>query len=86
MIRHEVVRFSYDIIDCSQIVIYERSLDDLLAYDKNYCYDQARKIKEKLYNRASCSRVWPIIKNNDHDTAIKFFGTKKTLCLCFTTI
>jgi hypothetical protein len=77
MIHNEVVRFSYAIIDCSQVVIYERALDDLQAYDKTYCYNRARKIKEKLHNRASCSRVWPIIKNNDNDIAIEFFGSEE---------
>ncbi len=73
-IRQEYVQFSCDITKYSQIVIYERSLDDLLAYDKNDCYDQARKVKEDLRQVASCSRVWPIIKNNDNDIAIEFFS------------
>jgi hypothetical protein len=76
-IRHEIVKFSYDITNYSRIVIYERSLDDLLAYDKKYCYDQARKVKEKLQYRASCSRVWPIIRNNDNDIAIEFFSSEE---------
>jgi hypothetical protein len=73
-IRHEYVEFSCGITKYSQVVIYERSLDDLLAYDKNYCYDQARKIKENRRRVVSCSRVWPIIKNNDNDIAIEFFS------------
>jgi hypothetical protein len=77
-LRHEVVRFSYDITNYSRVVIYERSLDDLLAYDKNYCYDQARKIKENSCHVASCSRVLPIIKNNDKDIAIEFFSSEES--------
>jgi hypothetical protein len=76
-IRREYVDFSYGITKYSQIVIYERSLDDLLAYDKNYCYDQVRKIKENLRSVASCSRVWPIIKGNVNDIAIEFFSSEE---------
>jgi hypothetical protein len=76
-IRREFVSFSYGITKHSRIVIYERSLGDLLAYDKNYCYDQARKIKENSRYVASCSRVWPIIKNNDNDIAIEFFSSEE---------
>jgi hypothetical protein len=75
MIEYEAVNFPYAMKDYSQVVIYERSLDDLLAYDKRYCYSRVRKINEKIHNMVSCSRVWPIMKNNSNDLEIEFFSS-----------
>ncbi len=45
-IRHEYVEFSCGITKYSQVVIYERSLDDLLAYDKIIVMTKQEKLKK----------------------------------------
>jgi hypothetical protein len=53
--EYESVSFPYAMKDYSQVVIYERSLNDLLAYDTRYCYNRTRKFFEQRYNLVSCS-------------------------------
>jgi hypothetical protein len=71
--EYESVSFPYAMKDYSQVVIYERSLDDIMAYDTRFCHNRARKFLEERYNLVSCSRVWPIMKNNRDDLEIEFF-------------
>jgi hypothetical protein len=48
--EYESVNFPYAMKDFSQVVIYERSLDYIMAYDTRFCYSRARKFFEERYN------------------------------------
>jgi hypothetical protein len=74
---HEVVRFPYHVTEYSQVVIVEKSLDDLLTKNNGYCRDKKKKYMKRKYKMASCMKIWPVVKIDDRDVAIELFSTKE---------
>jgi hypothetical protein len=71
---HEVVRFPYHVTEHSQVVIVEKSLDDLLTKDNGFCRDKKRKYMKRKYKMASYMKIWPIMKIDDSNVAIESFS------------